>query len=198
MQRWLYAALGNVSGFRFVGAARFNRLLARPQHADCAASADCLGKIARRVGVERVVAGDVGKLGGGYIVYLRVVTAEGKQLRAVSGVLEPEKGLRAVARGLAYQLLAPDRYAGKLKVDVAVRDAWIYLDGRRVGRSPMAPLVVGVGTHALRVTHSAHHDYVRFVRVEFEDTTELTARLVPVPVQSTRMKLAAPVRVLRD
>lgn len=198
VERWLYAALGGVSGVRIVGSGQLKKLLDVPQHAECTASAVCLGKLARRVNVELVVAGDVGQLGGGFIVYLRLITAKGEQVRAISGVLEPERALRATARGLAHQLLAPDRYTGTLQVDAGVRDAWIYLDGRRVGRSPMEPLAVSVGTHALRVTHAAHHDFVRFVQVRFEETTEIAAELSPVPVQSTRMKLRSPVRVLED
>ena len=87
---------------------------------------------------------------------------------------------------------------GELAISVNVDNAWLYIDGRRVAKSPVKKLPVTVGTHALRLTHEAHRDYVRFVRVKFEQTTAVDVKLDPVPVASRKMKLAKRVRVLKD
>ena len=66
------------------------------------------------------------------------------------------------------------------------------------GTTVTVTLPVTVGTHALRVTQESYRDYVRFVRIEFEQQTEIDIELDPVPVASRRMNLAKRVRVLRD
>jgi hypothetical protein len=197
VQRWLESALATVPGHRFVAAGRLAKALQRQQRARrelaCQADAACLSAALRSLGVELAVAGEVGSLGGGFMVYLRLVDAAGRSMRSVSGTLEEgaEGGLRAAARALAYQLLAPDRYHGRLMVRVDVAGAWIYLDGKRLARSPAAPLTgLAPGPHALRVTHEAYRDFVRFVTVAFDRTLEVPVDLSAHPVRGEELRLS--------
>jgi hypothetical protein len=145
----------------------------------------------RAVGAEVVVAGEVGSLGGAYMVYLRLVEENGNVLRSASGVLDPSQpGLRDAARGLALRLLEPARYSGTVRLTVDVPNAWIHLDGRRLARSPAGPLRdVSVGTHAVRVTHEAYRDFVRFVEVPFDGTVDVAVKLSAYPVRAEQMRL---------
>lgn len=192
VQRWLAAAASAVPGHRWLASARLRRQLRRARQGDCAYRPECIGPMARRAGAQVVVVGDVGSLSGGFMLYLRLVDGDGKQLRAVNSVLQPDRpGLRRKLRALAYQLLAPGRYTGTVQVEVDVENAWIYLDGRRVARSPARALHgVSVGTHALRVTHEAYRDYVRFVDVPFGGTAEVKVGLSACPIKAGQMELS--------
>jgi hypothetical protein len=125
------------------------------------------------------------------MVYLRLFDRNGEQVRAVSGVLDPRRsGLRRAAQILAHRLLVPKRYTGDLRVEVDVPNAWIYLDGRRVARSESGHLPgIPVGTHALRVTHEAYRDFVRFVEIEFKEETRVKVELSAYPVKAEEMRL---------
>ena len=191
VQRWVAAAASAVPGYRWRNASRLVRMLRKPGSAGCAARPDCLAAAARNIGADVVVTGDVGSLGGAFMVYLRAVTPGGSPPRSVSGVADPGKrGVRQAVRGLLFQLLAPGAYTGELEIEVDVPGAWIYLDGQRVGRGPRRTLRnVKVGTHALRVTHEDHRDFVRFVKVAFAEKMRVRVALSAIPVGSGRMRL---------
>jgi hypothetical protein len=192
VQRWVEAALSGVPGSRWLAPGRLAKLLrSSPRYVGCEAEPRCLGGLARQLGAEWVVSGEVGSLGGGFMVYLRLHDGQGRTLRTVNGVLEPDReGLRDTARGLAYRLLQPEKYSGSLEVSVDVPNAWIYLDGKRVGRSP-SPRIddLGVGPHALRVTHEAYRDFVHFINVGFGETTTVAVKLTAYPVHTEQMPL---------
>ncbi len=195
VQRWLESALATVPGHRWLGSARLQKALQRQQRVRkelaCQTDAACLAAAARTLGVELAIAGEVGSLGGGFMIYLRAVDSGGRTLRSISGTLEEGAGLRAAARALAVQLLAPDRYQGRLAVRVDVPGAFIYLDGKRIARSPAATLGgLAPGPHALRVTHEAYRDFVRFVTVEFDRTVEVAVDLSAHPVRGEELRLS--------
>ncbi len=194
VQRWIQASVATVPGMRWISTKRIVRHLQQQRYRGCERDASCLGPLVRGLGADLAIAGEVGSLGDAYMVYLRLVSAEGRSLRTVSGVLDPRlPGLRGVTRALAFQLLAPKKYVGRLKVKVDIPNAWIYLDGRRIARSPADTLVdIPVGTHALRVTHEAYRDFVRFVKLPFEEEVAVEVALSAFPVKAEEMKLAGP------
>ena len=188
VQRWLRAGAASLPGLKLRGSTRLRRKLARTP--GCR-ELKCIASVARKLGLQHVVVGHVGSIGGAFVVYLQLVDPQGKVLRRANGLLDPRKGLRRAARTLLYRLLLPERYSGSLKVKVNVEGSWIYLDGERVGRGPTLKLdKVPVGTHALRITHEAHRDYVRFVKIPFGRTAKVDAELSKIAVQATEMRLA--------
>jgi len=190
VQRWITAAVTAVPGHRWLGSSRLEKLLRSPRRRGCGADPRCLGAVARKIGASLVVGGDVGSLSGAYMIYLRLIGTNGAVVRSVNGVLDPRKpGLRDAARGLAHQLLTPERYHGTIVTKVDVKNAWIYLNGQRVARSPAGPLTkVAVGTHALRVTHASYRDFVHFVKVGFGQTVKIDVALSAFPVRGAEMK----------
>lgn len=194
VQRWIQAAVSTVPGTRWIGTRRIARSLQQQQYRGCERDASCLGPLARNLGADLAIAGEVGSLGDAYMVYLRLVSAKGQSVRTVNGVLDPRvAGLRAITRSLAYRLLAPEKFVGRIKVKVDVPNAWIYLDGRRIARSPADTLEnIPVGTHALRVTHEAYRDFVRFVELPFEEEVAVDVMLSAFPITSEEMRLAGP------
>lgn len=194
VQRWIRAAVSTIPKTRWIGTRRITRLLQKQRYRGCERDASCLGPLARKLGADLAIAGEVGSLGDAYMVYLRLVSAKGQAVRTVNGVLDPRvSGLRAITRSLAYRLLAPKKFVGSIKVKVDVPNAWIYLDGRRIARSPADTLKnIPVGTHALRVTHEAYRDFVRFVELPFEEEMAVDVALSAFPVKAEEMRLAGP------
>ena len=88
----------------------------------------------------------------------------------------------------AYRLLAPDKFVGRLTFDIDVKGASVYLNGKPLGKSPLGAITVQAGTHALRVTHPAFHDYLRFIRVNFEKVTHVKVSLKMYPIIAEEMK----------
>jgi hypothetical protein len=192
VQRWLEAAAAELPGYRWVESKSLAELLGRRRYRRCVADPDCLLARGRQVGAAVVVSGDVGAIGNACVLYLRAISKEGAPPRSISGVLDPKSGRRRAVRELLFQLLLPERYSGALQIDVDVKDAWIYLDGRRVARGAKARLdSVAVGPHAVRVTHPSYRDFVRFVDVAFQKRARVEARLSPFPVHAKEMRLVA-------
>jgi hypothetical protein len=143
------------------------------------------------MGLGTMLVGDVGSIGGANVVYLQLINNNAVSGRE-SAVLDPRKGLRSAVRALLYKLLLPRRYTGSLSVQSNVADSWVYLDGRRVGRGRVVDLpAVRAGRHALRITHPAHGDFVRFVELAFRQRVVVKAKLEPIEVQSQRMSYLA-------
>lgn len=189
VQRWVMSAAASMSQLRFRRVKALDRRLARSP--GCVADVRCLGKLVKRLRLGTVLVGDVGSIGGAYVVYLQLIE-DGAVTSRESGVLDPRQSLRAAVRALLYKALLPRRYTGSLRVRSNVAAAWVYLDGRRVGRGKVVDIsAVRVGRHALRVTHPAHRDFVRFVELAFRQRAVVDAELSPIEVQSQKMSYLA-------
>lgn len=142
----------------------------------CDGEAACLKELGALVGAELVVFGEVGGLGDVQVLSLGSLdVAAGKEQRRVRvSLAQPEEG--GVA-GAVTRLLDPDRFVGQLTLAVSVDGASIYVDGKRLGRSPIPMVRLPVGAHALRVTHPEHRDYVRFVDIGFGASTPVEIKL---------------------
>ncbi len=156
----------------------------------CGVAMDCLVGFGRAFGARYVIAGDAAPVGHSFGVSLLLADLRTKRvLRRVSGVVPARGPARARAvKEIAVRLLRPDRYTGHIRLQVDVKGASVFLDGKLVGRTPVAkPLLVSCGAHALRLTHPAYHDYVRFVRVPFESEVLVRVNLKAYPVFAARV-----------
>ncbi|MBW2732914.1 MAG: PEGA domain-containing protein [Deltaproteobacteria bacterium] len=185
VRRWVMSAAASMPRLRFRQAKGLERRLGR--RPACLADARCVARLAKKLRLGAVLVGDVGSIGGANIVYLQLLMG-GKVRARESAVLDPRRGLRAGVRSLLYKLLLPRRYTGAVHIHSNIADSWVYLDGRRVGRGKDIKLSVRVGRHALRVTHPAHRDFVRFIEVVFRRRVSIQATLEPIAVQSYRMR----------
>jgi hypothetical protein len=169
---------------------RFLRSRDGAPYATCEGELKCVTRFGKLIRAPRVVAGDLSGLANGYVLFLRLVDPrKDKVLRKVSVVYGGEQGKeKPVLREAAYRLLAPDRFVGELALDIDVKGATVYLNGKPLGKSPLPPQQVQAGTHALRITHPSYHDFLRFVRVNFEKRTEVKASLKMYPIIAEEMK----------
>jgi hypothetical protein len=161
----------------------------RPELLTCEGDPHCLADLGKLVGAAQVVSGEVGELTEGEVVYLKAVdVATGEELISTTAVFGKDPAARdAEARASAYRMLDPKAYVGSLELTIDVAKATVYLDGNQVGISPIGPLQVAVGTHALRVTQEQYHDFVRFVDVKFDEPTKLGVDLSAYPIVSDSM-----------
>jgi hypothetical protein len=157
----------------------------------CDGDTACLTELGKLMGASHVVFGEVGGLGDVQVIYLVMVdVATGKELRRtqVQMAAVAEGGIK----GGAVRLVDPDRFTGKLVVTTPVKDAVIYVDGRRVGKSPAPAVSLPVGAHALRVTHPEHRDFVRFVEIAFDKETPVAVELAPYASIDTELGATDP------
>jgi hypothetical protein len=161
----------------------------------CEGDDACLAALGRLLKVNVIVAGTLASLDQHYVVTLKMVdAATGRSLRRISEPLAGEaEQLIETVRVAAYRLLAPAQLKGDLQVLVSIPGAAIFLDGRRVGASPLrAPIGrLEVSQHTLRITHPDYLDFVRKVAVRFQKTT-----LVKVNMQRPRLASAEPRRAV--
>jgi hypothetical protein len=178
------ATFESVTLIRRATALRRLRQARRPQLSTCEGDLSCLVELGRAVGADWVIGVDVGGLGDVRLLHLKLVdVAAARPLRSATG----ELGERLDRRALV-ELLEPNRYRGTLSLDVSVEGARIDLDGRRIATAPTGPIELEVGTHALRVTHPEHRDFVRFVEVAYGETVPIAVDMVPLDVVSGELR----------
>ncbi|HZS38554.1 MAG TPA: PEGA domain-containing protein, partial [Polyangia bacterium] len=176
--------LANVSGGKLT-APRAVSLEARVDpHA--AARALALG---RETGAQRVLTVEIARLGEGRVAFLQAIDAAGKSPASTTvslpGADRPSAAERVQLRAALVKVVDAARYVGRLDVRVDVPGAEVQLDGRR--RATYGTVELPVGTHALRVTHPAYHDFLRFIDVEFDRAVTLDVALSAYPLAEGEM-----------
>jgi len=151
----------------------------RPGLATCDGELGCVAEIGLLAGAAVVVTGQSGGLGEARVIYLRAVdTASRKELGSTTWTAGPgDSAAAAVTR-----LLNPAGYTGKLALLTPVKNATVYVNGRKLGASSVPAFSLPVGTHALRVTHPELRDFVRFVDVAYDATTTVEVSLQPLSI----------------
>jgi hypothetical protein len=160
----------------------------RPELRVCEGAPACLADLGTLVSAQFTVYAEVGGLGDAQVVYLKLIDATSKkEIRSTLIELSASGDAEASSLAAATRLLAPETYVGSLQVTTPVKGAIIYVDGQKRGTTPSKAISGPVGSHALRVTHPEHRDYVRFVDIDFGKVTPVTAELQPLPGVSQRL-----------
>ena len=184
-ERTLGEGLAALPGVTVVSAAevvKAARKAKRPELLSCESQPECLVETGKLMGAQVVVAGEVSELGESTVIYLKSIdVASGQETGSTTAVLgHDDAGRRDEARAAAVRLLAPAAYVGTLQLHITVPGASVFLDGSKVSASE--PVRTAVGTHALRVTHEQHRDFVRFVDVKFDEVTVVDVEMAVLPV----------------
>jgi hypothetical protein len=156
----------------------------------CTGEPECLGAIGKKLGVSFVVSGTVAALGDSYVIDLKLVdVATGKEIRRVEEPLSgsPDELIEAI-RVAAYRLFAPEQLKGSMAVLADVNGAQVFLDGKLLGKTPIAQAIanLAVGKHSLRIVASGYADFLQEVEVRFQKTTQVVVSL-------QRARVAGPV-----
>ncbi len=156
----------------------------------CQGANHCLAKIGRLLRARYIVSGTLASLGQDYVVRLKMVSSSSaKTVRGTTEVMSGQKEqLIEAVRVAAYRLLAPERLTGSLQVLVNIAGATIYMDGKRVGVSPLRHALrdLAVKKHTFRITHPDHLDFIRKVKVRFQKTTIVRVKLKKPKVSPVR------------
>lgn len=151
--------------------------------ASCSGDDRCVADIGKRVGVDVMVAGSVAALGDSYILNIKAVDVQtAKQIRRIA--TDPLRGspdeLIEAIRVAAYRLLAPDQLHGSVVVLTDLVGADVALDGKSVGKTPLATPIakLPLGTHTLRVEAAGYVPFEDKVEVRFQKSSRVVVRLV--------------------
>jgi hypothetical protein len=162
--------------------------------AGCTGDPSCLSPLAKLLKATRVVTGNVGGLADSYVVNLKLVETDGRELRRVTVTLHgsPEELIDEI-RIAAIRLVTPEKLVGNIAVLSDVPDATVNLDGNNVGLTPLAGALAGlsVGVHKLSVTREGFSPFAEEVPVRFEKTTQVVVRQSATTARARRAMRAA-------
>lgn len=142
--------------------------------------------LAREQSASIVAVAEPQVLGDGAVAYLQVIDAAGKPRGSTTVVLPrgaDPAALERVMRGGLVQILTPEKFVGRLELHVDVKGAQVEIDGHKADATSTLP----VGTHAVRVTHPAYHDYLRFVELGFDQARVENVALAAFPLTEGEM-----------
>jgi len=180
LEALLRAELGRVVGQELPSKAAVDKVtLANPRLQSCTASPECLLPLARAFRATRVVSGNVGGLADSYVVNLKLIGEDGREIRRVSAPLRgsPEELISEI-RVATTRLVAPERLTGAIEILSDVPGAAVTLDGNPSGQTPLlGPLdKIPVGVHKLTVARDGFSSFEEDVPVRFEKTTQVVVR----------------------
>jgi hypothetical protein len=201
VERALVAAVQSLPELVLANVGPAGRLMgARGPGIESTARAQALG---RESGAALVLVSEAARLGDRIVLYLQgIEVAGGASIGTAAASLAPTPGEpapadRAALRTALARVLLPERYVGRLKLRVDVGGAELHVDGKRTALSA-EPLELPVGKHALRVTHPAYRDFLRFVDIDFDRTLAIEVPLTAYPraegemAERARRQAAAP------
>jgi hypothetical protein len=150
---------------------------------DCTGEDKCLTAIGKKLGVDVVVTGTVGAVGDNYVLNIKAVDVKaGTQLRRISS--DPLRGspdeLIDSVRVAAYRLLAPEQIYGGIVVLSDLVGGSVALDGKPMGKTPLAgPMTkIALGPHRITVTAPGYTAFDEQVEVRFQKNTRVVAQLI--------------------
>jgi len=155
------------------------------QQAGCADDA-CMAELGGALGVDRLIAGDAGKLGETFLVNLRLIdvrhgSVENRVTESFSG--DDEQLLRAVRHAARALLGLPETGKGRLAVTASQNAADVFVDQAPVGKAPLPIDALGAGRHEVRVSQNGFFDWHGDVYVDQAETTSVWAQLKDRPQQ---------------
>jgi len=158
---------------------------------DCTGEEKCLAAIGKRLGVDLVVTGTVGSLGDNYVLTIKAVevaTAKSQKIQSDPLRGSPDDMIDSV-RVAAYTLLAPAQLHGAVQIQTDLVGAEVALDGRVVGKTPLANQgVIGklaLGKHKVKVAASRYEPIEQEVDVHFQKVSPVLVHLLPSEVIPT-------------
>jgi hypothetical protein len=180
LEALLRAELGRVVGQELPPKAAVDKVaLANPHLQNCTASPECLLPLLRAFKAKGVIAGNVGGLADSYVVNLKLVGEDGREIRRVAATLRgsPEELIDEI-RVAAVRLVAPEQLTGAIEILSDVPGATVTIDGKDVGQTPLLGPIdkIAAGVHKVTVTREGFSSFEEEVPVAFEKTQQVVVR----------------------
>jgi hypothetical protein len=190
LEALLRAELGRVVGQDLPAKAAVDKVaLANPRLQSCTASPECLLPLLRAFKAKGVIAGNVGGLADSYVVNLKLVGEDGREIRRVAATLRgsPEELIDEI-RVAAVRLVAPEQLTGAIEILSDVPGATVTIDGKDVGQTPLLGPIdkISAGVHKVAVTRDGFSSFEEDVPVRFEKTQQVAVRLSAVSKAAQR------------
>ncbi len=142
----------------------------------------CLLENVAKLSVNKIITGNIGRLGKKYIISIRMINKDGEnemmerescvcEIDELDGTIE--KILRKFLKHLGGDVV---RY-GSIRVESVPRGARIFLDGVNVGTCPDTIGRIDPGTHSISVKKDGYGSWSKSVDVEKGDVVSVTAEL---------------------
>ena len=179
----LEAAIAQLPNTKLVGAAAVGDAIKRankPQLRTCELDRACLADVAKLVGANVVIAGEVVGIGDAKVIYLNASEA-GKEPKSTTLTLGGKDDAGG-PQGAVMRLLEPGRYRGTVHFTIDAPGATVFVNGSKARLDARGNLSLPVGTQAVRVTHPEYQDFVRFVDVTYGKTAEVAVNMTQYPI----------------
>jgi hypothetical protein len=145
----------------------------------CGIGPACISGLGDLVGIPWVIAGEVRLTGGRVVTELVLVNTAKKAVASRALVKSSGSPSQANMQELAVAMFDPVQYRGSVELFCAVEKAEVFLDGEKVGVTPLEKPLYGVfaGKHKLEVKKPGHQPFSRQIRVVRGDTKRVVALL---------------------
>lgn len=147
----------------------------------------CLAELGGALGVEKLVVGNVGKLGDTKVVSLRLISVAGVKVdnRVSESFAGPDDQLLGAVRHAARKLLGLEtKQQGGLGITSSEEGAEVFVDGDKRGKLPIKPVAgLPAGPHSVRVARSGFYDFNSDVYVDPGSNTLLWVELQQKPLK---------------
>ncbi len=157
---------GKTPGFTAISQSEIGAMLGLERQKQMLGCGDesCLAEIGGALGASRVLSGSLSKVGESYLLQLELVdtaraVVQGRESRSVPGT--PTE-LIETARDLTHRLLTgkPLDTSGRIKFAIEPTGARVVLDGRQVGKAPLAnPVAMDQGKHKIQISADGYVTY---------------------------------------
>ena len=153
---------------------------------DCTTD-ECYMRAGQMLSVQKLVAGQVGKVGAIYSIYARVIdVTSGKvtdmeRVKANSIGEVYDQGVPRLVEALFSSDLPPEfiQKQGVIAFEVSERGADVFVDGEFIGKTPVTPYPVRTGEYTVRVIKDGFTSQNREVTVYADQTTRVSFDLEP-------------------
>jgi hypothetical protein len=145
----------------------------------CGTGPACISGLGELAGIPWVIAGEVRLTGGRVVTELVLVDAAKKAVVSRAEVESGGSPNTAHMEELSVAMFNPERYRGSLELSCAVEGAEVFLDGEKVGVTPLSEPLSGIaaGKHKLEAKKLGHQPFSREIRVSMGDTKRVVALL---------------------
>ena len=167
------------------------------QMLQCSDDTSCLAEIGGALGDDKIIIGNIGKLGRTFVVNIKLINIKKSQVEG--HVYETIKGeedlLITTVKNSVYHIFGikeKKKKVGKLNLS-AVKEifhgATVMLDGKKVGMLPLEINAVPVGKKSIKITKKGYKPFKTSVQVNLEQTTSIAVKLISLkPVAKAQKK----------
>jgi hypothetical protein len=145
----------------------------------CGTGPACISGLGELAGIPWVIAGEVRLIGGRVITELVLVDTAKKTVVSRAAVESGGPPGHGHMEELAVAMFEPEQYRGSLELSCAVEGAEVFLDGEKVGSTPLEQPLAGIvaGKHKLEVKKLGHQPFSREIRINMGESRRVVALL---------------------